>query len=167
MEKVMVIGCPGSGKSTFARELHAIFDLPLFYLDVLWHNEDKTNVTLEEFDSKLAKILNKKDWIIDGNYSRTMSIRLKEADTIFFLDYPLDVCLAGAESRIGKVREDLPWVETEFDEEFKQWILNFSTVQRPVIKQKLEDEGCNKTIYTFKSRQEASAYLEKVRREFE
>lgn len=52
-------------------------------------------------------------------------MRLETCDTVFLLDFPVDVYLAGAQSRIGKKREDMPWVETEFDKEFRQWILDF------------------------------------------
>ena len=125
MRKAIVIGCPGAGKSTFAKRLHEVTGLPLYYLDMLWHKPDRTNIVKEEFDTRLGEIVQKDRWIIDGNYQRTLKMRLKECDTVFLLDYPLEVCLAGAESRIGVKREDLPWLETEFDEEFKRWIMGF------------------------------------------
>ena len=97
----MVIGCPGAGKSTFAKRLHEVTGLPLYYLDMLWHKPDRTNIPREEFDARLEEIVRKDKWIIDGNYQRTLELRLKECDTVFLLDYPLEVCLAGAQSRIG------------------------------------------------------------------
>lgn len=98
----MVIGCPGAGKSTFAKRLHEVTGLPLYYLDMLWHKPDRTNIPRDEFDARLEEIVRKDKWIIDGNYQRTLEMRLKECDTVFLLDYPLEVCLAGAQSRIGK-----------------------------------------------------------------
>ena len=88
MRKVIVIGCPGAGKSTFARKLRNATNLPLYYLDMLWHKEDKTNISREEFDTKLKDVLKKDKWISDGNYPRTLEMRLKECDTVFLLDYP-------------------------------------------------------------------------------
>ena len=131
MKKIIIIGCPGAGKSTFARKLKDMTGLPLYYLDMLWHKPDQTNIPKEEFDAHIREILEKDRWIIDGNYQRTLEMRLQKCDTVFLLDYPLEICLAGAQSRIGKKREDLPWIETEFDEEFKQWILDFSENQLP------------------------------------
>lgn len=84
----------------------------------------------------------------------------KLATRFFLLDFPLEICLAGVESRIGKPREDMPWVETEFDAEFKQWILDFPTKQLPQIYALLEKYKENKEIIIFKSRNEADAYLE-------
>lgn len=162
MNKVMVIGCPGAGKSTFARKLRDKTNLPLFYLDQIWHKPDRTTISDEEFDAKLLELLEKQDkWIIDGNYYRTMEIRLKEADTVFFLDIPVEDCIEGAKSRVGTIREDLPWVEDELDEEFRQWILDFPDKQRPVIYSLIEKYS-SKDFYIFKSRQEADNYLNNI-----
>ena len=111
MKKVMVIGCPGAGKSTFARKLQELTGLPLYYLDMIWHKPDRTNISREEFDQRIREIVSQDAWIIDGNYNRTLELRMRECDTVFFLDYPLEVCLEGAASRIGKERVDIPWKE--------------------------------------------------------
>ena len=112
MNKIIVIGCPGSGKSTFARKLSALLNLPLYYLDMIWHKPDKTTITQKEFDIKLNKILKEYRWIIDGNYQRTLEMRLKKCDSVFLFDISTELCLEGAKSRIGKQRVDLPWLET-------------------------------------------------------
>lgn len=101
MKKVIVIGCPGSGKSTFSRKLHKITGLSLFYLDMIYHKPDKTTVSKAEFDEKLHEILEQEEWIIDGNYIRTLPLRLEQCDTVFWLDYPLEVCLQGIEMRFA------------------------------------------------------------------
>ncbi|MGN1165149.1 MAG: adenylate kinase [Lachnospiraceae bacterium] len=164
MLKVIVIGCPGAGKSTFARKLRDVTGLPLYYLDMLWHKPDQTNISREEFDIRLNEIVKSDRWIIDGNYLRTLEMRLNECDTVFFMDYPLKICLEGAASRIGKKREDLPWIETEFDEEFRQWITDFSKDQLPQIYELLEKYQDGRNIIIFKSREEADDYIEKVLR---
>lgn len=162
MLKIIIIGSPGSGKSTFARKLRDITNLPLYYLDILWHKKDRTNISREEFDEKLEKILKKDKWIIDGNYQRTIEMRLKECDTVFLMDYPLEVCLSGAEERVGKKREDLPWIEEKVDEEFKQIIVDFSKNKLPQIYKLLEKYQKNKNIVIFKSREEAEGYIKKM-----
>lgn len=99
---------------------------------MLHHNPDGTHVSTEELEEKLKLIFKEYDkWIIDGNYQRTLEMRIRECDTIFLLDFPVEVCLAGAESRVGKKRNDLPWVEEKLDNEFKQSILNFSREKLP------------------------------------
>ena len=159
MQKILVIGCPGAGKSTFARSLRDRTGLPLVYLDCLWHRPDGSHVTQEAFDGALQAQLARPQWIIDGNYLRTMEPRMAACDTIFLLDYPLDVCLAGAQSRIGTRREDLPWVEEAFDPEFRQWILDFGRDQLPRVYQLLGQYAPGREVHIFRSREQAGCYL--------
>ncbi|MDE5742139.1 MAG: adenylate kinase [Oscillospiraceae bacterium] len=163
--KIIVIGSPGAGKSTFSRQLRDITDLPLYHLDMINHKPDRTTVTREEFDSRLDEILRTDNWIIDGNYQRTIEMRLEKCDTVFLLDFPLDVCLAGAASRVGKKREDMPWIENELDEEFRQWIVDFPKEKLPEIYQML-DKYSEKNVIIFKSRQETDEYLQKLEKEY-
>ena len=159
MEKVLVIGCPGAGKSTLARRLHDLTGLPLYHLDLIWHLPDRSHVPQEVFDRCLSEILAKERWIIDGNYGRTLEMRLEKCDTVLFLDYPLDVCLSGATARVGKKRSDLPWVEECFDGEFRQWILDFPREQLPQIYELLSRVGRGKKILIFHSRAEAEKWI--------
>lgn len=158
MKKVLIIGCPGSGKSTFARKLHARTGIPLFYLDMLYHRPDKTTSAPQEFDKKLEEILRQDRWILDGNYIRTIPMRMEYCDTVFWLDYPLEVCLQGIASRFGKPREDMPWIETQRDEEFMEFVCEFPKVTRPKIAEVLE-KNKDKHIVVFHSREEAEEYL--------
>lgn len=159
MQKAIVIGCPGSGKTTFAERLKEKTGLPLFYLDAIWHKPDKTHIAREEYDARLAEILALDAWVIDGNYGRTLKSRLSLCDTVFLFDLPVEVCLEGAISRIGKERYEMPWIETEFDPEFEQQIRNFPSKELPRIYALLEKYN-DKNVYVFKSRQIADAFLE-------
>lgn len=162
MKKVIIIGCPGAGKSVFARRLQAITALPLYHLDTIWHRPDKTHISREAFDCRLQEIFQKDRWILDGNYQRSLEARLCQCDTVFLLDYPAELCLAGAAARVGTQRTDLPWVETELDAAFRQQILNFSQNQRPEIYDLLEKYQEGKTVCILKSREEADAYLRQL-----
>ncbi len=158
MKKVIVIGCPGSGKSTFSKALHKITSLPLFHLDMMYWNKDKTTVAKPLFLERLSKAMENDEWIIDGNYASTMEMRMKKCDTVIFLDYPVDVCLQGINDRKGKTRTDIPWIDTEDDEEFIQYIKDFGSQSRPQIITLLE-KFSNKDIYIFTSRNEADEFL--------
>ena len=160
MKRVIIIGCPGSGKSTFARALQPKTGLPLVYLDMLNWNSDRTTVPREVFRARLADALNGQEWIIDGNYCSTMEQRIAAADTIFFLDYVPEVCMEGILSRRGTVRPDIPWVEApdDVDEEFVEFVKNFSSETRPIVLELLAKYS-EKTIIIFRSRQDAEDYL--------
>ena len=158
MNKVIVIGCPGSGKSTFSRSLHALTSLPLYHLDLLKWNSDKTTVSKEVFLERLQNVLVLDKWIIDGNYGSTIELRLKECDTVFFLDYPVEVCIDGIKQRQGKPRSDMPWIETEDDAEFLEFIRNYSTQSRPKVLELLNNYP-QKDVFIFKNRKEADEYL--------
>lgn len=161
MKRIMVIGSPGAGKSTFARKLRDKTGLPLYYMDMLFHKPDRTTVTREEFDSELQRIVQTEDWIIDGNYQRTLPMRFEACTDVFVLDYPLEQCLEGAEARIGTKREDMPWIEQEFDPEFRQYILDFPKEQLPRIYELVEQYRESKIITIFHSREEADAWFKK------
>lgn len=164
MNRILVIGSPGSGKSTFSRKLSGILEIPLTHLDMLFWNEDKTTVDNHIFLKRLDKALSGESWIIDGNYLNTLEIRLKKSDTVFFLDYTLETCLEGVKSRIGKPRLDMPWIETEEDPGFTDYIIDFNTTQIPKIKEILE-ENSDKKIVTFKDRKDAILYLNNLKKD--
>ena len=159
MNRVLVIGCPGAGKSTFARKLRDMTGLPLYYLDMIWHRADGTNVSREYFDNKLTNILKEDRWIIDGNYLRTLGLRLEACDTVFFLDYPLELCVESIKDRIGKEREDFPWIEDGYDEEFNREVHAFPVEQRPRIYDLLDSCKNDKDVIIFRSRDEASDHI--------
>ena len=158
MKKVIVIGCPGTGKSTFSRALHNKTGIPLYHLDMMYWNADKTTVEKSVFLERLSVVLEKDEWIIDGNYSSTMELRMAACDTVIFLDYPLDVCLDGIKERRGKPRSDMPWIETEEDAEFIEFIKKYNEQQKPKVLELLEKYS-DKNIVIFKSREQANEFL--------
>ena len=159
MKKVIIIGCPGAGKTTFAERLHKKTGLPLYYLDTIWHKPDRTHISRADFDARLTEILAEDEWIIDGNYSRTIEMRLRECDTVFLFDLPTEVCLQGATERLGKGRYDMPWIDTEIDPEFKYEIERFSIDVIPEIYNLLEKHGQNKDIVVFRTREMADNFI--------
>ena len=157
MKRVVVIGCPGAGKSTFSRKLAAKTGLPLHYLDMIWHRADRTVIGREEFDLQLGRLVKEDEWIIDGNYARTLPVRLAHCDTVVFFDLPSEICIEGAKSRLGQERVDMPWTDDELDPEFLQWIVDFPRDVVPEINRHLKNY--DKTIIRFHSREEADVFI--------
>ena len=158
MKRVIVIGCPGSGKSTVSRALHNKTGIPLYHLDMMYWNSDKTTVEKSMFLERLSAVLKKDEWIIDGNYGSTMELRMAACDTVIFLDYPLEVCLDVIKERRGKSRSDMPWIETEEDSEFIEFIKSYEEQQKPKVLELLEKYS-DKNIIIFKSREQADLFL--------
>ncbi len=160
MNKVIVIGSPGAGKSVFSRLLSQKTELPLIHLDMIWHRPDKTHISRDEFDEFLQQCFKEKQWIMDGDYSRTIEIRFENADTVFFLDYSVETCLAGIQQRVGQKRVDMPWIADYLDADLIQSIENYPNNGRGKVYELIEKyKGC-KDIIVFTSRAEAKAYLE-------
>lgn len=160
-QKILVIGCAGSGKSTFSKNLRDITGLPLFHLDNIWWKPDKSHISREEFDQKLDEILRTDRWIIDGNYSRTFETRFQACDTVIFLDYPVDVCMNGIKERIGKDRADIPWTERTLDPELVKLVERYETDNRPVILSLLEKYS-DVNRFVFRSRLEAAEWTRRL-----
>ncbi len=167
MKKAIIVGCPGSGKSTFAKALAKKTGLPLIHLDKIRHLENWQAVSDDEFDEKLKTVLESEQWIIDGNYNRTIKWRLQYCDTVFYLDFPFILCLWSVIKRTfqnyGKVRDDMGENCVEkFDRqkiEFYWFIINFNRKHRKKYLKILENvEGVDVVI--FKSRKEIDEYLE-------
>ena len=135
--------------------------MPLYHLDNIWWREDGTTVERDEFDCALAEILARDEWIIDGNYQRTMEWRMTECDTVIFFDLSADECLAGIRARKGKSRPDMPWRDAPEDDdaEFVEFIRNYNRSNRPRVLELLEKYN-GKNIIIFNSRNQANELLE-------
>ena len=159
MERILIIGCPGSGKSRLARILGQKLGLPTVHLDQLWWQENRQNATVEEFDRRLAMALEMDRWIIDGNYSRTMEARLTKCDTVIYLDFSRWECLLGMCQGIrgnrGKTRPE------RFSWEFVKWIWNFNKNNRVQNHTYLAKARHAKAV-VLKNRKEVQKYLETI-----
>ena len=162
MQKIIVIGCPGSGKTTFSLRLAEKLGIALFHLDAIWHTADRGHISREDFDEKLGAILEKRAFIIDGNYSRTLERRIAAADTVFFFDLPTEICLEGATARLGQARVDMPFIDETLDPAFRNEIERFRGEVLPTVYALLEKYAEGKRIVIFKSREEADGFLLKI-----
>ena len=156
--RIIVLGCPGSGKSTFARALAARTGLPLIHLDSVWWRADGSHISRDEFDRALSELLAGEKWIIDGDYSRTYEVRLRAADTVIFLDYPEDVCMAGIVGRLGEERPDMPWTESALDPELVAMVKNYARDNRPVLLDLLR-RYADRQVLVFTDRTRADRWL--------
>lgn len=146
--RFLIIGCPGAGKSTFAKQLGRKTGIPVFHLDDYWFRKDGSNVSVRDFIRQVSPIIDKERWIIDGTYLRTIDKRIRACDTVFFFDIPEEECLRGIENR-----EDC-------SDELRQYVKNYNEEKRPEILDYLKRYS-NKRIVVFHSREEAEEFLKK------
>ena len=164
MKQVIILGSPGSGKSYFGSRLCEITGIPLYHLDLLWWNPDRTHVERDVFDQRLAEIIDNDVWIIEGDYSRTYETRVRNCDTIVFLDFSVQQCLEGLKDRIGKVRDDIPFIDYEINEEMHEAVIEYPDYKRPLIMELMEKYD-EKDWFVFKNREEVENWLESLERE--
>src|SRR5262249_3438078 len=93
MQRVLVIGISGAGKSTFARQLAVSTRLPLIHLDTEFWQPGWKVTERAEWRAKVAKLAERDAWIMDGNYGASLDLRLPRADTVMWFDYPRLVCV--------------------------------------------------------------------------
>ena len=156
--RIIILGCSGSGKSTLAKGLQQRTGLPLFHLDNIWWNADRTHITREEFDSRLQAVLRGDKWIIDGDYSRTYEPRFLACDTVIFLDYSEEDCMKGITERVGKERPDIPWTEDRLDPALVELVSSYREENRPKV-YALMAKYPDRQALIFETREQAQRWL--------
>lgn len=163
MERIIIIGGNGCGKTTLAKELSDKLKLPLIHLDVLYWKDNWQIVSKDEFDKLLLQEVTKPKWIIDGNNIRTIPLRLKYCDTVIYMDYSRVKCVYGVIKRViknyGKSRPDMGGNCPErFDFEFLKSVWNFNKKNRKRYYDMLNNQNGVKIII-FNSRKKVTEFL--------
>ena len=143
MKRILVIGCPGSGKSTLAKQLAKMLRLPMLHLDRIYHIDNYHHIPESEFRKKLSLFMKKNPtFIIDGNYSRTLDLRLEQADTVILFDIPTEICLQNVLNRIveNRQRDDIaPGFDNSiYHQDFIDYVKTFRKEKQPNIEEKVK-----------------------------
>jgi adenylate kinase family enzyme len=111
MERVLVIGSPGAGKSTLASEIARRTGLPLIHLDRHHWRPGWVEADKADWEPQVAGLAAGERWVIDGNYGGTLAARLARADTAIWLDFPVWLCVWRVVRRAvqyrGRTRPDM------------------------------------------------------------
>ena len=167
MERIIIIGCGGAGKSTLARKLGEKMGIPVVHLDQIWWSLGHwQHLEREEFDRRLMEEVEKPRWILDGNFNRTLKVRLEKCDTVIYLDFSRMACLRSWIGRViknwGHARADMAEGCAEwFDPEMAKWIWRFNRDNRKRYHELLGSlEG--KRVFLLKNRREVNRFLKEL-----
>jgi adenylate kinase family enzyme len=167
MQRVLVIGISGAGKSTFSGALAARTGLPIIHLDTEFWQPGWKITPRREWRAKVAQLVERESWIMDGSYGSSLDLRLPRADTLLWFDYPRHVCLRRVIWRIattyGRVREDLaPGCPEQLDLEFLRFVWDFNTKSRPQIVSMLAEHGQHLQPVVFRRDRDVARFLDRL-----
>lgn len=168
MDRVVIIGCSAGGKSTIARELSEILGIELIHLDkVLWKPGCRLSDPQEE-PLMVRELLDRPKWIMDGNYTASLAMRLQRADCVVFIDFSRWRCLLRAFKRLfqfrGQTRPDMGAnCPEQLNLGFLRWIWNYPQSERPELLRLLNEYASHAEIIHLHSPMEVERWLDGVR----
>ncbi len=167
MKKILVIGSSGSGKSVFSRRLGAVTGLPVVHLDQHYWRPGWVEPPKAVWREQVEEFLQRDSWIIDGNYSGTMELRLEHCDTAIFLDFPRHVCTWRVIKRAiryrGRNRPDLAFgCPEKLDWEFLKWTWAYPDRSRVSVIERLSRVGSAISIVELRTNQQVNDLLKSL-----
>lgn len=161
--KIIIIGGPGTGKSTLANNLARKLELPVYHLDAIHHLPNWEIRDKKERDQIILKTIEEPKWVIDGTYTSTLEKRIQKADLIIFLDFPTIVKLKNIFHRYlknkGKEREEITGCIEKMDIAFIKQTMNWNKKKKSKIYEILE-KNKEKKVLIFKSRRKLNKWYE-------
>lgn len=166
MQRVLVMGCSGAGKTTFARALAAKLKLPFVSIDQLFWQPGWREPLMDDFTARMTTEAGKPEWVMDGNYMAygASELRRARADTIFWFDLPRWLCMLSVIRRsaatYGAVRPEMaPGCPEKFDLAFWRYVWTFPVKQRPKFPPFFAPLRDDQRLVTFTARRQADAFL--------
>lgn len=137
IHKIAIIGGPGTGKTTLSKKLSNILSISYFSIDNIKFYKNWISKNIKDIDNDINNILNKNEWIIEGNHLRNLKKILSKADLVIFLDFPLHLQLLGIFKRfffsLNKCIKDMNNCQEKISFSFFIKTLLFNIKKRPKI----------------------------------
>jgi adenylate kinase family enzyme len=162
LDRIVIVGCGGSGKSTVARRLGQLLDLPVTHLDAIYYDSDWNPLPQEDFAARQNELIASDRWIIEGNYASTLPIRLAAADTVVLLDLPARTCLWGIAQRRWRYRGGQHTQDGVYDRitwSFIRYIADYRRTMAPRVRNLITEHARHATVVALTSRRSASRFV--------
>ncbi|MBB5916817.1 adenylate kinase family enzyme [Nocardia transvalensis] len=162
MDRIVVLGCGGSGKTHLANRLAAVLALPVTHLDAVYYDSDWNPLPHTEFAARQRDLVAGPRWLIDGNHVSTLPIRLAAADTVIFLDLPAVSCLAGVAQRRWRYRGGQHPADGVYDRitwDFVRYICRYRATTAPRVRRLITEHGRHAQLITLSSRRHTTQFL--------
>lgn len=167
--RLLVLGCGGSGKSTFSRKLSGTTRLDLYHLDSLYWRPGWNHTPPQEWESIVRELISRDSWIIDGSYYGTLDMRLQRADAVIFFDLPRLVCTWRVfKRRLQNLRgTNRPGMPEGCPERiywsFLKWVWRYRKTHKPQVMEKLSRFSERGKVFTVTNSRQANRLLEELR----
>lgn len=166
INRIAIIGAPGSGKTTLSHEIKNVFKLPVFNIDTIYQLPNWVMNDPQKRDKQIIEESKKEKWIIDGTFIDTLEERVKRADKIIFLDYSTFTFLKGILTRLiknyGKEKPDMPGCKERFDLSFILYVATYNIKRRKYIIEILEKYK-NKDIMYFRKQKDLNKWVNELK----
>jgi adenylate kinase family enzyme len=165
MDRIAIIGCGGSGKTTIANRLAAALGSPVTHLDVVYYDSKWNALPQEKFAALQEDLVAADRWVIDGNYASTLPIRLKRADTVIFLDLPPLTCLWGIAQRRRRHRgaqDDQTGVYDRITWSFITYVWNYRRTMAPRVRALIAEHAGHAQLHIVRSRRAAKRLIARI-----
>lgn len=166
MRRIIVVGCPGSGKTTLALKLGVKLGIPVTHLDTLYWRADWQPSDNASFRERVGEAIGNDHWIADGSFSGlAFDLTLARADTLIVIERPRWLCLRRVVwrslfQRDVTRRPDLPvGCPEKLDWNLVKDVWHYNGKRRPRIESERSKFGQHVAIVTLNSDREIDEYL--------
>jgi adenylate kinase family enzyme len=170
VNRILIIGSYGSGKSTFAKKMHELLKIELIHLDRYFFKQNWVPTSNEEKIIIIKQLVIKEKWIMDGFYPQTFDIRYEYADTVIFLDLPRFLCMWNVLVRLLKTKVTKKRIDgikhniyDKFDINFYLRIWTFNRKIKTNFLEKITTKGTDKNIFILKGYKQYKSFLDKLK----